>query len=218
VSGIFINIVKRFYFPFLCLFVGWLTYATVARPSSPTIDSYIQTEVIPSGSTLSIDGQGVRAGKYGVASGSHVVIVSKKGFTTKTSTVSTTQSQTVYVGVALQPDSPSTANWYREHPQDQQLAEGLGSHEADYEKQAAIQNNPFLNQLPILYGDGQGGTVNITLGVAISPGGPPAVYVTANTPTDRQGVLAYMRNRGYDPADMDIVFYGQSNPLDNSGD
>ena len=210
---------KRFYFPILLILVVWISYAITAKSGAQQNSGYLQIEAVPiNGTSVKVDGKGVSVGTIRVSVGDHVIKVSKPGFGTKGRTVSTGTGQTVYVGIALQPNTPKTQNWYADHPDDQRLAEGLGSHQADYVNKTANQANPFLSQLPLIYGDGQGGIVNISQGVPLQPGGTPAVYVTAATPAIRQGVLTYMRSRGYDPADMDIVFYGQSNPLDTSGD
>ena len=213
------SMLKHFYLPLLLLFVIWVSYAITTRSiNSSTTDGYLQIEVVPQSASINLDGHNAHAGKLAIASGNHTVTVSKLGFDSVTRHIATEPAQTAYIGIALQPNVPGTQNWYTNNPNDERLAEGIGSHEADYENRTANHNNPFLNQLPLAYGDGQGGIVTVSQGVAINPGGPPAVYVTAATPSIRQGVLTYMRSRGYDPAYMDVVFYGQSNPLDTSGD
>jgi hypothetical protein len=214
------NVRIRLYFPILLIFLlfVWVSYSVTVHTNSTPANSYLQIEVVPDGTAVRIDGHGVRNGKTSVSVGSHSITAEKQGFSSKSRTVSTKAGQTVYVGIALQPDTPNTSNWYATHPGDQQQAEGIGSHEADYENQLANQSNAFLGQLPLSYGDGQGGLVTIAQGVPLRAGGPPAIYITASTASTRQGVLTYIRNQGYDPADMDIVFYSQSNPLDSAGD
>ncbi|HEY5152562.1 MAG TPA: PEGA domain-containing protein [Candidatus Saccharimonadales bacterium] len=205
---------KRLYFPVLLVLVVLISYSVTVRSSGVPSNSYLQIEVAPRSASIELDGRGIAAGKVAVPAANHTVTVSKKGFATKSQTVSAKSGQTVYVGIGLESNSSSTRNWYTEHPDDQHLAEGLGSHEADYLNQLANQNNSFLRQLPTIYGDGNGGIVTVAQGVPLSSGGLPGIYVTAATPALRQGVLTYMSSRGYNPATMDIFFYGQNNPLD----
>jgi len=214
-----IVILRALYFPVLLIVVIWVSYWVMASPSARPAGSYLQIEVVPiSGTSVKLDGRGVRAGKIQTQPGPHILTVTKGGFGSESRTVSVSTNQTLYVGIALQPNASNTQNWYVAHPSDQSLAEGIGSHEADYESKTSLQNNPFIGQLPLVYGDGQGGTISIAQGVPLTPGGLPAIYVTAATPSIRQQVLSFIRNHGYDPATMDLVFYGQFNPLDTSGD
>jgi len=180
--------------------------------------SYIQTGVAPSGAMLKIDGKGIRTGTRKVLTGSYTITASKKGFATITKQVITKTNQTTYISLVLQPNTTSTKNWYLNHPADEKLAEAIGDHLADYEIKIANQQNPFLSQLPTSYGDGLGGFVNISQGIPITNGGQPAIYISAANPTIRQGVLQYINNRGYDTAEMVLVFNGENNPLDGSNE
>lgn len=212
-----LNLLRRVYFPILLLLVSWVSFSLTSRPGEVN-NSYVQIEVAPKSAHVALDGKSSGAGKIAVPSASHTVTVSKQGFSTQTRTVTTQPDKTTYAGFALLPNSPSTQSWYVNHQSDKLLADGIGSHEADFISSSALKKNPFLKQLPLLYGDGHGGLVHISQGVPISPGGPPAIYITASSPSSRQTALSYIRNRGYNPATMDIVFVGQSNPLGNSGD
>ncbi len=179
----------------------------------------ITVQTIPNDSLLSLDGKTVNAGAIYLKPGTHTLKAARQYFDTVTeqvNTKNTSPSEVIYLLPI--PSSPSAIGWLDQHPDIQLQREAQGGLASEILQNQINKQVPFIKQLPLVYGDGQGGIVNISPGVPLHPGGPPAVYVTAATPAIRQDVLTYMRSRGYDPADMDIVFYGQSNPLDTSGD
>jgi hypothetical protein len=213
------DIVKRYYLPVLFILFLWIGYSLTLQSYTQPKSASLQLEVAPGDSALELDNHKASASTIAVTPGEHTVTASKQGFGTITRTVSASMSKTAYVGIVLQPNTSTTDNWYTVHATDAILADGIGSHAADYGNKLALQGNAFLKQLPISYGDGQGGIIEIAQGIPAEPNGPPAIYVTGATPTIRQSVLTFIRTRGYDPASMDIVFTDQSNPLDsNSGD
>lgn len=213
---------KLLNFPLLVLALFILSFLITLGLSGnhTSSNSFIEIGAAPLGASATINGHGASIGKNEVNPGSYTVTVSMKGFASQSQSVSVSMNKSVFVGVSLTPNSADTQNWYATHPSDQTLSDAVGSKLSDYESSTALQNNPFLKQLPLSYGDGLGGFISISQGVPTTTNGPPAVYVRAASPGLRQSVLAYMRNRGYDPANMDIVFYDQVAPLQytNSGD
>lgn len=210
--------VRRLVFPVLVVAVFGLSYLTANRPNEPAKSSTIQVEVVPSGTSVKLDGGGIKTGKINVTAANHMIVAEKSGFSPVRKSVSAKAGQTTYVGIVLQPDTDGTRSWYAQHPDDAHAAEGVGSHAADFLNQSVAQQNPLLAQMPIIYGDGQRGLVNIAPGVPVQAGGPPALYIDTESPSARQGALTYLTNHGLDPATVDIVFSNQSNPLEQSGD
>jgi hypothetical protein len=204
---------NRWIFPIFVFLVLALSFAIVTKAGQSSTDTFLQIAVAPSSAAVTIDGHSAGAGKYEINPGAHSVVVSRSGFATQTRSVSVSNAQTAYVGAILEPNSPSTQDWYNKHSSDQQLSQSIADHASDYQSSANTQANPFLAQLPLSYGDGNGGQVTIAPGLPLPNSSQPAIYVTAATPAERQGVLTYMRSRGYDPAIMDIVFYDSANPL-----
>lgn len=208
-----IEIMKRFWFPVFLIFLSWFSYLVTVHTSTPNANSYLDVEVTPQSSKIVVDGQGVGAGKVAVVPGQHSITVSKEGFATKNLSASTSVNQTVFVGAVLKSNSPDTANWYYDHPDDQHLIDGIGSHQADYEQKVALQVTPFLKQLPLIYGNGHGGIINISPGAPMPPSTLPAIYITAQDPRDRQSAVTFIRSRGYNLADMNLVFKDMQVPL-----
>jgi hypothetical protein len=207
----------RWYFPIFLLLVAGLSFIITTRAGQASTDTFLQIQVAPGAAAIAVDGHGVGAGKHEINPGEHTLIFSRKGFGTQTRSVNVGSGQTVYTGAILQPNSSATQNWYNKHSSDQKLSQQIADRDSDYQATATSRANPFLQLLPLSYGDGYGGQVTIAQGLPLAGSTQPAIYVSATTPTDRQGVLTYMRSRGYDPALMDIVFYDTSNPLQISG-
>lgn len=193
------------------VFIGyWLTTAASRQPSN----TIIQIAAAPSGSSATINGNSASIGNNSVSPGTYNIKVSKSGFATQSQTISVGQGHTVLVGLSLKPNTAKTQDWYAKHPDDQSLSDAIGSKLSDFENTTLQQSNPIWSQLPIIYGDGQGGLIKISPGVSLTANGPPAIYVYASTPQLRQGVLTYLRSHGVDPAQIDIVFKTQANGLE----
>ncbi len=208
---------KHLAFPSLILGIAGMAFiATITLGATSSAGFFIQIAAAPSGASILIDGNNAKAGRNQVQWGDHVVTVSKDGFATQTQNV-TTNSKEAYVDAVLIPNSPTTKNWYDSHPSDQQLAQGISSQAADRNGAAYVRANPFLNQLPTLYGDGNGGFVNIAPGAALPGSSQPAIYISASTPVFRQDALTYIRSHGGKPADMDLVFSDAPAPLSDHG-
>lgn len=192
----------------------WLGYDSFIN--KPDLNATITVEVSPADATITIDGRHVRAGDTKVVAGQHTVLASRAGFANQTQPVTAAAGQTAYVGFALVSSSPSTKNWYSSHGGDQKLAEAISSHRIDYYTKASLAKNSLLQQLPIVY-DGAQGPIRLDAGLPLPGSSQPAVYVTAPTVADRLGVLAWLRDNGYDPALTDLVFYSGNYAFSPSG-
>jgi hypothetical protein len=203
------------FFPLLFLAIAGISFLVTTKLGSQKVspNSYIQVLADPASSSVTINDRRAATGKNGVNPGTYTVTISKAGFASQSQTVSVSLNQTVLVGIVLTSNSPTTQNWYSSHQKDQQLQDAIGSQVTDYEAQVSSQKNPFINQLPITYGDGQGGFITISLGVSTTLSNGAAVNINAASPELRQSALTYLRTRGFDPANMEMVFYNEENPL-----
>jgi hypothetical protein len=180
----------------------------------------ITVDALPNDSLVTLDGKNISAGGIYVKPGEHTLKASRQYFESVVNSFNTNRINTSAPIYLLPiPNTAAALKWLEQNPAVQQQREAEAGVESDSIQSQLTNANSFFNQLPIIYGDGQGGFVRIDEGAPLSPGGPPTVYVTAATPAARQGVLTYMRSRGYDPAAMNIVFNSQSIPIwSNGGD
>lgn len=208
-----IGAAKLFYFPVFLLLVALISYVITVHEGGVPANSSVNVEVTPKSSAIVLDGRSVRAGIIKLVPGSHTIVFSKQDFYSQTKHISTKTGQEMYAGAVLQPSNTSTIDWYDNHSEDRHLVDGIASHEADYQQKVALKTIPFLKQLPVQYGDGYGKIIKLAPGAPVSPSTLPAVYVTADTVRDRQSVITYIKSRGYDLADLDLVFYGLQTPF-----
>lgn len=166
----------------------------------------LTVEVVPGGSTVTVNGRGVRSGELKVKPGKYTVKASKKGFETYAEDFDLKKNDSKFFGAALVSNSPETANWYKDHPKDQQIAESVSTKLAEEGSSEALSNAPLIRALPLI---GAGSTYRIDYGYDRKLTGKanmPIIYVSANTAEARQRALRWIRHQGVDISEYKIVF------------
>jgi hypothetical protein len=190
------------------LFLGFLLTYNFTKPPKLSSVGYIKTMVAPSGANIKLDGKGIKAGIFKVGVGKHQVNFSKNGFASQSKTIEVVNDQTVFAGVVLQPNSQKTANWYTDHLDDKNLAQGVTGAEVQAQDSNISQNYPILSQLPF---------ISSWYGYRIDSGsnksGQPIIYVTATDSVARQNAITWINKSGYDPADLKVIFKNVTNPF-----
>lgn len=165
----------------------------------------VTIEVVPTGSTITINSKKTRQGLQKIKPQTVTVTAEKDGFETYSQTFVLNKGSKGYFGIALTPNSPSTENWYREHPEDQQLAESISSQETDRTATALDYSAPIVKALPFI---GPGFQFKIDYGT-LNPDGSmdrPVIFIRAISPEGREAALDWIRNRGFDVSDYKIIF------------
>lgn len=161
-------------------------------------------ESSPADSMITINGKKRDQGAIKVRPGVHKIAVSKQGFTTVSRSVAVAKDESKYVGIALVPSSPATANWYIDHPSDGKLLEGISSKNFDLssadqiKKLPLIKNLPFIDQLyRIDYGRSQA-----------HPNDPTAlaIYIEYYSEQGKQQALEWLKFKGYGPDKLEIIY------------
>jgi len=183
--------------------VAFSLYGLVKNHNSKL--AYINILVAPSGSSLKLDGKGVKGGLHSVKAGSHNISASKNGFASQTKTVNLQLKQTKFVGIILQSNSAQTKNWYSAHPADNSLVQSINNQVYDQASKDGLAANPLLAKLPYI---GAGIHFRIDYGVpaASSKTGLPAVYIRYDSDEAKQDALNWIKSQGSDPASMDIIY------------
>lgn len=208
------RLLKTLVIPIFLLISFWAGYV-MSFAETPK-DSSVTIEAAPSDSEILIDGNNAEGGKTNLPVGTHKITASRDGFSAQSRTITTKFGDKLYVGFILKSSSEDTTNWYENNPSESQLAESISGRVSDYDSQSSARKNSLLQLLPFSYGDGHGGTVDISSGIPLSGTDQPAVYITADTPSDRQDALTWIKNNGVDPSIMDIVFYNELNNYANA--
>ena len=184
--------------------VGFCVWFFVANSRANNNASFISLSVAPSSSSAKLDNKGVKSGKINVKPGKHTIIVSKKGFSTQINTVDLKTKETKYVGIALLPNSPETKNWYKEHPDDQLLLESISSNSFDQYTKNAVEKNPLIKDLPLI-----DRFYRVDYGQSLQhPDDPSAmgIYIKYYSQDGKQQALDWIKFKGYDPSQLEIIF------------
>ena len=171
----------------------------------------ITVEVVPSGSSLKLDGKGRKEGTFSVAPGTHTVSASRDGFAADSKKITVDKGQDKYIGITLASNSPSSADWYIKRPEDSKKVEGISSRNFDQSTLDTHAKNPFTGHLPYIdryfridYGEPNR---------AKDKTNSVAIYIRASSAENRQMALSWIRQQGFDPTDYEIVFKNFTNPF-----
>lgn len=165
----------------------------------------LQVDVVPNDSTITLNGHKIPQGKaIGVNQGTYTLKVSRNGFATQTQTVTIANRDKKDIKIYLLANNDIGQHWLDLHPEQAIEIEGTGSQAYDKLSTQNTNNTPIVSQLPIY--DPQ---FRIDYGLSEEhPNDSNAVgiYITALTPLGRQLALQAIRDNGYDPSDMEIIF------------
>ena len=193
---------KRRLLPFLLLgsvllagFLGTQLYLAF------TYSAKIDLLYTPAAAQARLDGKPVKAGIIRLKPGRHSLAVTMKGFAPLSRTIDTARGEAPFIGIILEPDTPATAGWYRQHPEDQLIREKIMSIEADQLSEKAAKVEPFLRLLPYY---APGDAYEIGMGQIDTKTGRPTIVITTHTETAKEDALTWIRSSGYDPDKMRI--------------
>ena len=173
--------------------------------------SIVQVEVAPRDSKITINNKGVREGENKVEPGAYLVVFSREGFNQVEKKITVKKGESVYVADVLVPNSPETTDWYTSNLEDAKRAEGISSKNFDARADSLSENFPLLRFLPQSFK-----YFSISYGSSINNPDDrysAAVYIKAAFPEDRQAALKWIRERGYNPTDYEIIFSNFANPF-----
>ena len=164
----------------------------------------INVQVVPNGAQISINNKMAKEGLTKTPPGATHIEVTLKGFEPITQDIDVGADQIRFVGVALVPNTPETADWYDKHPKDKIEAEGLSSLIfVDISKNIA-KKQPFVKDLPYI---GPADEYRIDYGPdPSSKSTDQVIYITAGTQVGKDDALSWIRNQGYDPTTMTILY------------
>ena len=183
-------------------------------PQAPKQTATIKVMVAPASASAKLNGKDIKNGTHTVQPGKYTLVITKPGFASQTKTQDVAANSTVFLGGALESNSPSTANWYQENPDDQRLAEGVNGAASDASSQNATYQTPIVNKLPVTLGAGNYG-FKIDFGIPAkgAASDAPTIYIRASTLSARASAMSWIKYSGYDPSTMNIQFIGTINPF-----
>jgi hypothetical protein len=171
--------------------------------------------LLPSDSTLSIDGTKTNPGKVYLLKGEHKLVASKKDFGDDVKLINTTdipKGQIIYMLPLA--NTVSAINWLKQHPDVQRDREAAGSAEAERIHQLLIKKYLVINALPKQ-------TINFKVDYSVDSnnnlGFTVTTYAIINGPSDysqylkdtntyRQQALDYLKSNGIDPTKYKVSY------------
>jgi len=186
------------------LWLGWLVFLKTSHSGKIGVG----VEVLPSDSIVKIDGAQISAGTIYTTPGKHVFTAEKSGF--KTANVTLTVSSTnKYVGLLPEPQSDEANKWAAQSdvwPKREEIA----SRRADAAGEETDAQNPLLQYLPY---DDISAPFTVDYYFDTKDTTKTYVLIKNSTANGRIRALNWIREKGIDPADLNITFDGFQNPL-----
>ena len=173
--------------------------------------SSIIIEVAPTDATVTINGNKAKIGKNLANSGTYQIGASREGFEPYTKTIKVGNDEDAYAGLVLYPKESEFSNWYLDNRSEAENAESISGKNSDIVATQNKQNSPLITRLPAIYRP-----FSIDYGKSKKYPNDPgkiAIYIKALNPADRQSALRWIENRGFNPADYEIVFSNYRNPF-----
>ena len=126
----------------------FLIITTIIMIKDRIYNATIDLLIAPASSNIEIDGQKYVNGKHRIASGKHVVKISKEGFDSKEEEIEIQKDETyIYYEYLLQPEN--SMDWYKDHEEDSLLLETIIPALSEKNLKKLQEQYPLLKQLPI---------------------------------------------------------------------
>ncbi|MBI3624290.1 hypothetical protein HY218_01510 [Candidatus Saccharibacteria bacterium] len=142
---------KRLTFTIILVIITLAAFGIFTWVRQLPLTAKITVEAVPIGVSIKINGNPAKNGVNKVRPGMYEVTASRQGFTDNSQVVKVNKGSTHFLGFILAPNSPSTADWYTKHPDDQQKSQDISSKSNDAlaqqltEKNLIVQNLPFID-------------------------------------------------------------------------
>lgn len=175
--------------------------------------STITLTYAPKAASAKINGKVASSGDNQVTPGDYEVLVEMKGFGTYKKKVSVKPGEKLLVEAVLEPNDPSTANWYTDNIEDYSIAQGIGDRAADRDYEKMIQDYPIVKILPLY---GLYSTYTVSYGISPTDSGKYAIYVKYKSEKFKQEAIDEIKNKGYS-LDKYEVIYNKEDPLEVNG-
>jgi len=193
------------------LFVGILCTLFVMTFLSHHGKAKVQVTLIPSDSTLTVDGKKTKAGTVYLTKTTHTLKVTRPPFSPTSKTINFVTYDTSKVVYLLpSPVSKAALQYLINHPDVQAQREAVGDLQSD-QAQQQLSKNKLIGLLPY---SGPGGTYTVDYGTLTQQDGTQKVtiYIESNTSQDKQAALTWITNHKIDPKTLTIVY--ESLPAD----
>ncbi len=164
----------------------------------------VNLQVGPKDSAILLDGANISPGKQHLKPGTHQLKVTHSGFAEQEQTVIAPAKGLVTVAIVLLPNSDEGRQWLIDHPGDAVAREGVASQAVGQTTSEIQRKNPLVAYLPFI-----DQLYRIDYGPSVAhPEDPTAVaiHITYFSDAGKQQALDWIKFKGVDPANLEIVY------------
>ncbi len=171
----------------------------------------VTIDVLPSDAKITVDDKPIGTTAY-ITPGVHTFKATKKGFRDATTVLSISESRNT-VSLLLPANSVEAQIWYNSYP-DQQKVQSLSDKSANERGMTMHTRFPLIDKLPYI---DIGGPFAIDYGFTGTANADIYFTIHDSTPAGRIKALQWIKDKGFNPAELDIRYEEFINPLKNGG-
>lgn len=201
---------RRFFYlgGVLLLIIIYLLALSVSRNG----ETRVAIHVIPDDSQVLLNDQSIKPGTHYLRPDRYTFIAKKAGFKDDAQTV-TVKAEVVDVNLIPEPDSYEARQYLADNPDVQAAREAIGGQRANQKGLQLEQKTPLIKLLP--YTD-ISGPFSIDYGPSDKQKDGIVIVVSNSSADGRVNAIKWIKQQGYNPADMEIRFEDFNNPLEGN--
>lgn len=187
--------------------IGYGLYLSISRAGKEAVNVY----VIPSDSTVTVNGQPISPGTAYLRAGTYTIEASRGGFSRYKEEITILPNNKKDIDIALYGVSDKAKEWEKKNEKLYLEREGRGGKRATAYGEAFQNVNPITKDLPYK-------NIIFSIGYHLDPEDPTNQSIILDIdagPGYRNGALQKIRDLGYDPSDFRINFKNFTNPFSN---
>lgn len=168
----------------------------------------IELSVFPASAEITIDGSKVNKGTVHLDYGVYKVEASQTGFINYSNDIVVNPSTDTYA-VILEPESEEAQEWFKNHQKEYADIRKLSEKSIQEKGEYFHKQNPIASKLPYR-------SLIYTIGYMNDQSDPSgnSIIVTIDAPEGyKQAALYRIRQLGFDPTDLNIIFRDYENPF-----
>ena len=167
----------------------------------------IKLLIVPTQATILINGNSFSNGVIDLKPGKYTLKASYSGFKSEQESFVLKPKQSLVVGLVLLSNSPKTNNFYKLHPNQEQLSEAVADNLTNQFSKQSINNEPIIKFLPH-----NGPNYSYNINYANNPNNPtkPFIQITTNNPLSIDAAIEWIRSLGYQISNLNLQFINQA--------
>jgi hypothetical protein len=169
----------------------------------------VSVTVIPKDARITLNHKSFSSKTAYLHPGEYTFAASKEGWKTDTQIIDVGKKKVV-VNLLPAPNSSEAYNWLKNNLKTQLEREKLGGENVAMKSNEVLQKNPIIGRLP--YTD-LTGPFSIDYGPSPTRRNSVFLIISNSSPAGRQKALDWIRRHGQDPTNLEIRYYGFSNPI-----